>query len=374
MDPLVGRILLERYEVLRKVGSGGMGAVYVARQLAVGREVAVKVLRPELLSSELVRERFRREAAIIGRLRHPSTIQLIDYGETEDGFAVMAMELLIGLSLADRLKQEGPLPVRDAVEVCRQVASSLEEAHALGLVHRDLKPANVMVGNLGGVRVAKVSDFGLVRVLDQAAATRLTVGDAPMGTPGYIAPEQALSGRVADTRSDIFSLGCILYRCLCGRPPFSKDLREGWESLSRGLYTPPLELVPELEPRLVSAIVACLRVDPEQRPPDVAALRRILARPRAPRAGGVGAPPELAALAGLVSDAVPPPVPTHLQSVQPGVAPPSAVAAAPVVATPSRPTAPAARGSSAPALLGAAAFVLVAGAILALGALWTVLG
>lgn len=360
---------IDGLRVERFLGEGAMATVWQVQELGSGERFALKVMAR---ATRQPVERFEREAAVQQRIVHPNVVRVHRVLAVGQHPAIL-MELVDGLPLDRLLSREVPDP-RTAELLFLQVCDGVEAIHAMGLVHRDLKPANVMVGNLGGVRVAKVSDFGLVRVLDQVAATRLTVGDAPMGTPGYIAPEQALSGRVADTRSDIFSLGCILYRCLCGRPPFSKDLREGWESLSHGLYTPPLELVPELEPRLVSAIVACLRVDPEQRPPDVAALRRILARPRTPLAAGVGGPPELAALAGLVSDAVPPPVPTHLQSVQPGVAPPSAVAAAPVVATPSRPTAPAARGSSAPALLGAAAFVLVAGAILALGALWTVLG
>ena len=114
MDPLIGRVVLERYEVLRRIGSGGMGVVYVARQIAVGREIALKILRADLMQNESVRERFRREAEIIGKLRHPNTIQLIDYGETSEGLCIMAMELLVGIVLSDRLKQLGRLPVRDA--------------------------------------------------------------------------------------------------------------------------------------------------------------------------------------------------------------------------------------------------------------------
>src|SRR5262249_31683151 len=143
--PLIGRIVLERYEILRRLGSGGMGAVYAGRQKTVSREVALKILRPELIANENVRERFRREAEIIGKLRHPNTIQLIDYGESDDGLAIMVCELLIGQSLSDRLKQLGPLPMLDALQVGYEIAGSLAEAHGLGLVHRDLKPANIFL-------------------------------------------------------------------------------------------------------------------------------------------------------------------------------------------------------------------------------------
>src|SRR5262245_14732198 len=140
MDPLIGSIVLDRYEVIRRIGSGGMGAVYIGKQKAVSRDVALKILRSDLMTNEHVKERFRREAEIIAKLRHPNTIQLIDYGETAEGLAVMVMELLHGQSLSDRLKQQGPLPILDALRVGQEVASSLSEAHSIGLVHRDLKP------------------------------------------------------------------------------------------------------------------------------------------------------------------------------------------------------------------------------------------
>ncbi len=359
---------IDGLRVERFLGEGAMATVWQVQEPRSGERFALKVMARATRQSV---ERFEREAAVQQGIVHPNVVRVHRVLSVGQAPAIL-MELVDGLPLDRLLSREVPDP-RTAELLFLQLCDGVEAIHAMGLVHRDLKPANVLVGNLGGVRVAKVSDFGLVRVLDQVEATRLTVGDSPMGTPGYIAPEQALSGRVAAVRSDIFSLGCILYRCLCGRAPFSNDLRAGWESLSRGLYTPPLELVPELEPRLVSAIVACLRVDPEQRPSDVAALRRILARPRRPLTTGVGGLAELAAIEGLVSDAVPPPVPPHLQSVQPGVGPRPTVAAEPASVPMSAPP-PDARGSSVPALVGSAAFVLLASAILALGALWTVLG
>ena len=145
LDPLIGRVVLDRYEILRRIGSGGMGAVYVGKQMAVQREIALKVLRSDLVSNEHVRQRFRREAEIIAKLNHPNTIQLIDYGESPEGLAIMAMELLKGQALNERLKTKGPLSVAETIRLGEEVAGSLAEAHLLGLVHRDLKPANIFL-------------------------------------------------------------------------------------------------------------------------------------------------------------------------------------------------------------------------------------
>ncbi len=265
IDPLIGRILLERYEVLRKLGSGGMGAVYAGRQLAVGREVGLKVLRADLMQNEHVRERFRREAAIIGRLRHPNTIQLIDYGETDDGYAVMVMELLVGSVLSDRLKQQGPLPIKDAIAVCRQVASSLAEAHSLGLVHRDLKPANVFLVDVAGKMHGKVLDFGIARMLDEES-TRITSTGQVFGTPRYMSPEQGTASGEVDHRADIYSLGLILFECLVGQPPFVANT--SIQYLSAHMTQPPPHLrdhLPDAPRELDDLIDRCLVKDREKR-------------------------------------------------------------------------------------------------------------
>ena len=142
LDPLIGRVLLDRYEVLQRIGSGGMGAVYVGRQRAVDRRVALKVLRSDLLANDHVRQRFRREAEIMAKLKHPNTVQLIDYGETEDGLAVMVLELLEGKPLNDRLK-EGPLPPVECMNLGEEVPAALSETYCCGMVHLDLQPANI---------------------------------------------------------------------------------------------------------------------------------------------------------------------------------------------------------------------------------------
>lgn len=257
--------MLERYEVLRRIGSGGMGAVYVGRQKAVSRDIALKVLRSDLIANEHVRQRFRREAEIIGRLRHPNTIQLIDYGESEDGLAVMVMELLLGKSLSERLK-EGPLPLELTLRLGEEVAASLSEAHLLGMVHRDLKPANIFLTEVAGAYHAKVLDFGIARILDEES-TRLTSTGQVFGTPRYMSPEQALSTGDVDARSDLYALGLILYECVVGQPPFVAQT--SIQYLSAHTTQPPPKLresAPDAPEALESLIDACLCKDPADRP------------------------------------------------------------------------------------------------------------
>src|SRR5688500_1152950 len=196
-----------------------MGSVYLGKQTTLQRSVALKVLRTDLVSNEQVRERFRREAEIIGKLRHPNTIQLIDYGETPEGLAVMVMELLVGQPLNERLKEKGPLKLAEALTVGMEIANSLAEAHLLGMVHRDLKPANIFLVEVAGQTHAKVLDFGIARILDEEA-TRLTSTGQVFGTPRYMSPEQAMSTGEVDSRSDLYSLGLIVYECIVGVPPF----------------------------------------------------------------------------------------------------------------------------------------------------------
>ncbi len=258
MDPLIGRVVLERYEVLKRLGSGGMGAVYAARQIAVGRDVALKILRADLVNNESVRERFRREAEIIGKLRHPNTIQLIDYGETPDGLAVIVMELLVGLALSDRLKQLGPMAAPDAIRCGMQIAQSLAEAHAAGLVHRDLKPANIFLVEVAGQTHAKVLDFGIARIVDEEA-TRLTADGQVFGTPRYMSPEQGMATGEVDARTDLYSLGLIVFECLVGQPPFVAQTSIQYLSAHATLPPPKLsDHLPNALPSLEQLIDACL--------------------------------------------------------------------------------------------------------------------
>lgn len=276
MDPLIGRVLLERYEVLRRIGSGGMGAVYVGRQLAIGREIALKILRQDLMGHEKVRERFRREAEIIGRLRHPNTIQLIDYGETEDGLAVMAMELLVGQALSDRLKQLGPMSLPEVLGLGEELASSLAEAHGLGLVHRDLKPANIFLVEVTGKFHAKVLDFGIARLLDEEAS-RITSTGQVFGTPRYMSPEQGLATKDVDHRSDLYSLGLILFECLAGQPPFAAQTSLQYLSAHATLPPPKLgDAVHGVPVALEELIDRCLAKEPSERPESASEIEETL--------------------------------------------------------------------------------------------------
>lgn len=265
-DPLIGRIFDERYEVLDRIGKGGMGSVYRAQQLSMGRSVALKVLNPDLMDSEEAAGRFVREAKVASKLKHPNTIVIHDFGQSEDGL-FMALELLEGDTLTDRLKQ-GRMAPEDAARIAIAIARSLAEAHALGIVHRDLKPANIFLHAVHGAEMVKVLDFGIAKfVQDTARADDETMFQTgkPMilGTIHYMSPEQ-VNGAELDGRSDLYSLGVILYEALSGRRPFVGDnvvmiLRDHLES-------PPPPLPTELPEALRALTMQLLAKDPNDRP------------------------------------------------------------------------------------------------------------
>jgi eukaryotic-like serine/threonine-protein kinase len=214
----LGRTIASRYQITEIIGEGGMGVVYEAWDTQVERKVAIKLVRSDSGSDRKFLTRFRRELEITSHLRHPSTIRVFEHGETEDGRPYMVMELLTGQSLADRLEQ-GLLPEMEALQIARQVAESLSEAHEHGVFHRDLKPDNIFIETVGVSKVVKVLDFGIAGGVD---ATRLTQAGEVFGTPQYMSPEQC-NGLPLDHRTDIYSLACILYEMLEGRPPFSAE-------------------------------------------------------------------------------------------------------------------------------------------------------
>jgi hypothetical protein len=220
-DPLVGRVLGERYRIEMLLGSGGMGAVYRASHVVLNKPVAVKVLT--LCAEGDALERFLREAKAAAAIRHPGVAEVYDYGVTPEGAPYYVMEYLEGTDLDHRLAARGPLPPAEAIDLTRRVAEALTAAHAAGIVHRDLKPANIfLVPQAHGGEVVKVVDFGISKVISTvpgADAAQLTVPGLVFGSPSYMSPEQA-AGRPVDPRSDIYSLGVVLYEMLCGNPPF----------------------------------------------------------------------------------------------------------------------------------------------------------
>jgi len=267
----IGRFIVER-----KVGRGAMASVYRVRDVATGTPFALKVLD---LAGPQTRERFAQEAEAQSRLRHPNIVALVEVVEV-GGQPALVMEFVEGLNL-DQLLGREPLEYAMIDRLFAHVCAGVAAAHAEGMVHRDLKPANVLVGEIGGLRVAKVSDFGVVKLLTEADS-RLTLGRVHLGTPGFMAPEQAFDPRDVDARADLFSLGCILYWMTTGQMAFPGNHHERFTSAAAGRWTDPRVHVPTLPDRYIQAISACLQVDRDRRPASVSALLDILRPPLPP--------------------------------------------------------------------------------------------
>ena len=262
---MIGNVL-GKYRIEAELSRGGMGAVYRARHEVLERPVAIKLLRPELTGSPDLLTRFVNEARAASAIRHPSIIEVIDFGQTDDGQAYLVMELLEGESLATRLQSRGRLAEGEAVRITCGIASALSAAHAKGIIHRDLKPDNVFLiadPDLG--ERAKVLDFGIAKLADMASQAQTQTG-ALMGTPLYMAPEQARSAASIDHRADLYSLGCILYELLTGKPPL---VAEGTgEIIALHMFTqpdPPSTLVPGITPALESIVMRLLDKEPAAR-------------------------------------------------------------------------------------------------------------
>src|SRR5262245_47829849 len=220
VDNLIGRTLNHRYLVEDKIGEGGFGAVFRGKQIATGREVALKILHPHNISDQTIVARFRREAEACSKLRHPHTVTTYDFDETEDGILYLAMELLRGRSLHYLQKTEGPLDAMRVLRILDQVSASLSEAHANGIVHRDMKPENVFIETRNGEDHVKVLDFGIAKVMsDDRQVPALTAVGQTLGTLEFMSPEQ-LRGHKLDGRSDIYALGMMAYEMLTGKLPF----------------------------------------------------------------------------------------------------------------------------------------------------------
>ncbi|MGK3989189.1 serine/threonine-protein kinase [Sorangium sp. So ce136] len=243
-DPNIGRDLLGgQFQILQKIGSGGMGSVYKAAQPAMNRMVAVKILHPKLANRKDLVSRFRREARAMSHLTHPNTVKVLLYGELEDGSLYIVMEYLEGKNLNQVVRKEGPLPVERAIPILIQVCGALQEAHLQGIVHRDLKPENIFLSTNGGLKdYPKVLDFGLAKVTERElrpGSVMLTQEGMVFGTPEFMSPEQA-QGKVLDARSDIYSLATILYEVLTGKLPF--EARTPMEYIQHHVTKSPIPL------------------------------------------------------------------------------------------------------------------------------------
>jgi serine/threonine-protein kinase len=266
------------YRLRRHLGSGGMGEVYLAEHQLLKRPCALKLIRPGHLADPRMFERFEREVRLTATLSHPNTIEIFDYGRTEDGTYYYVMEYLPGLNLAELVQQYGPLPPGRAVYLLRQVCGALREAHAAGLIHRDIKPSNIFAARRGGMDdVAKLLDFGLVLPVSASGPAHLSEEGKILGTPLFMSPEQATGGHDLDARSDIYSLGAVAYFLLTGRPPFNDGGAIGvMIAHARDPVVPPSELIPGLPEDLDRVVLRCLSKDPASRYPDAASLDRAL--------------------------------------------------------------------------------------------------
>ncbi|MDQ3034771.1 MAG: serine/threonine protein kinase, partial [Myxococcota bacterium] len=297
-DPLIGATLADRYRVLRRIAEGGMGAVYEAEQLALSRRVAIKCLHAHLARDQEIVGRFRREALATTQIGHPHIVDVLDLGEMDDGTLFMVLELLDGRDLARALKDDGPLSIARAARVLAQVCEGVGAAHEKGIVHRDLKPENVfLITREGDPDFVKVLDFGVskIRAAADAPAESMTRTGTALGTPYYMAPEQAQGKRDVDHRADVYALGVILFRVLTGHHPFADD---SYPMLVLKICTEPAPRVEEWRkdvPReLASLLERMLAKDPAARPQSMDEVRSELLRLRdldaAPELTGAAAP------------------------------------------------------------------------------------
>jgi serine/threonine-protein kinase len=272
-DPLIGRDLLNgQFQIIRKIGTGGMGAVYEASQPSMNSKVAVKILHAKLANRKDLVSRFHREAAAMSHLTHPNTVKVLLYGEEEkDGLLYIVMEYLEGKNLNQTVRADGPLPPERALPLLIQACLALQEAHEKGIVHRDLKPENIFVCAQGGIKdFVKVLDFGLAKVTEREmrpGSIILTQEGMVFGTPEFMSPEQA-QGKTLDARSDIYSLAVILYEVLTGKLPF--DAKSPMEFNQLHVQKEPIPLSQRVPgkvfpPELDAAMAKALQKEKEDR-------------------------------------------------------------------------------------------------------------
>ena len=245
-----GTKLTDVLTLVRILGEGGMGTVWLANHRMLGTEVAVKVMHPELgYRDPSLLERFAAEARAAAKIRHPHIVQMLDHGKTEDGTAWLSMELLEGESLGALLRREGAVPIPFAVTVIEQVASAVAKAHAAGIIHRDLKPENLQVLTVAGKPFVKVLDFGIAKATTQSSG--MTATSAVFGTPAYMSPEQLLSTKKVDAGTDLWALSVIAYELLTGQLPFEGETSSAIAvAVAMGRFAPPSNLEPHLGPAL----------------------------------------------------------------------------------------------------------------------------
>jgi serine/threonine-protein kinase len=269
-DPLIGRVINDRFKINALIARGGMGKVYRAEQAPLGRVCAIKVLNPNYAGEHdpEFHKRFFLEASIASKLTHPNTVTIFDYGRTDDDIYYMAMEYLEGHTLHRAIREAGHFPEERAAHVARQICRALREAHSLGVIHRDLKPANIFLVEHGDeTDFVKVLDFGLVKNVSENKGEDLTQTGLFMGSPKYMAPEQIRGDRV-DARTDIYALGIIMYEMITGKVPFDRPNSVNILMAHVNEEAPPMrQMNPaiNLSPAIEETVGRCMAKDPDQR-------------------------------------------------------------------------------------------------------------
>ena len=301
-----------QYRLLDRLGVGGMGEVYRAEHVLLKRPCAIKLIKPAKETDTTSIARFEKEVKTTARLTHWNTIEIYDYGRTDDGTFYYVMELLPGMSLEELVAKYGPLPPERVVYLLSQICGALQEAHAVGLIHRDIKPANIFVTQRGGVcDVAKLLDFGLVKERRESGGDGERDGSFS-GTPLYMAPEQAWRYDDVDGRTDLYALGGVAYFLLTGRPPFqSRSVSELLALHQSAPVAPPSQLQPAVPPDLDRIVLRCLAKSPAERYPTAAALRDALAQCAVAESWDERAAAEWWESVGLLARATKAPMPTR---------------------------------------------------------------
>jgi serine/threonine-protein kinase len=350
-DPLQGAVLNGKYRLEARLASGGFGAIYQASHVETGVELAVKIVHARLASDPGVVARFKREGETLTALRSPHTITAYELGETDDGVLYIAMELLRGVNLYERFREEGPMPWRRMVAIALGVCHSLAEAHALGVVHRDLKPTNIHLERRGpGEDFVKVLDFGIAKILQHSRLDNadLTSAGLMIGTIDYMSPEQMVGGEITGA-SDLYTLGIVMYEMIAGQRPFPEAPSAASVLAAMLKPPPPLASVAIVPAQLDRIVMRCLERDAANRYQTAAELAAELARllepgevrPRAfdPDDDATQIAPKRTISATITSAAAPPPAQPSSSSATLPIAPPVSTPARPLPMTP-RPTAP----------------------------------
>jgi len=275
--PFAADTMLGKYRIVRLVGEGGMGAVYEAVHLEIGKRVAIKAMNPTLAAIPEARARFVREAQVTSRVRHPHVIDVTDI-ESEAGHPFMVMEYLEGEDLARHILRRGPLPIDETADIALPLLAAVEAAHAEGIVHRDLKPQNIFLAEMrDGTTRPTVLDFGISKAPPLGGADPISTAGGLLGSPIYFAPEQVNDSRAADAASDQYALGVILYECVTGRRPYEgSSIPSIFEAILRGHYFPARTHRPDLPEGFAAVIIRAMSIDPAARFPDLAEMGRAL--------------------------------------------------------------------------------------------------